>query len=241
MTDDLEERQEKLSDDVDSVLDEIDDVLEENADRANRQKGGSDPTFESKVRWPLGVGGPHREALFAVSGATADGLREQQVDARRTSSSSSRVCCGASPGAAVRQGAERPASSGRARGAQTLCGAVERSSPVGVASQCHMDGLATCCKACRRGHPGGEKVTSSATRHDRSRTGRDDRLSNGALCDLFESSCSSCGWLGETVKVQSAAYCASTAIRPSASWEMIPTLFVGLPPAWKDPRGSQHS
>ncbi|WP_406836573.1 ubiquitin-like protein Pup [Streptomyces sp. AHU1] len=42
-TDDLKERQEKLSDDVDSVLDEIDDVLEENAEdfvRSFVQKGG---------------------------------------------------------------------------------------------------------------------------------------------------------------------------------------------------------
>ena len=40
---DLKERQEKLSDDVDSVLDEIDDVLEENAEdfvRSFVQKGG---------------------------------------------------------------------------------------------------------------------------------------------------------------------------------------------------------
>ncbi len=42
-TDDLKERHEKLSDDVDSVLDEIDDVLEENAEdfvRSFVQKGG---------------------------------------------------------------------------------------------------------------------------------------------------------------------------------------------------------
>ncbi|MFI5620164.1 ubiquitin-like protein Pup [Streptomyces sp. NPDC051567] len=42
-TTDLKERQEKLSDDVDSVLDEIDDVLEENAEdfvRSFVQKGG---------------------------------------------------------------------------------------------------------------------------------------------------------------------------------------------------------
>jgi len=42
-TDDLKEREEKLSDDVDSVLDEIDDVLEENAEdfvRSFVQKGG---------------------------------------------------------------------------------------------------------------------------------------------------------------------------------------------------------
>ncbi|MET9483002.1 ubiquitin-like protein Pup [Streptomyces sp. NPDC006638] len=42
-TEDLKERQEKLSDDVDSVLDEIDDVLEENAEdfvRSFVQKGG---------------------------------------------------------------------------------------------------------------------------------------------------------------------------------------------------------
>ncbi|MFC7259535.1 MULTISPECIES: ubiquitin-like protein Pup [Streptomyces] len=42
-SDDLKERQEKLSDDVDSVLDEIDDVLEENAEdfvRSFVQKGG---------------------------------------------------------------------------------------------------------------------------------------------------------------------------------------------------------
>ncbi|MET7985110.1 MULTISPECIES: ubiquitin-like protein Pup [unclassified Streptomyces] len=42
-TDELKERQEKLSDDVDSVLDEIDDVLEENAEdfvRSFVQKGG---------------------------------------------------------------------------------------------------------------------------------------------------------------------------------------------------------
>ncbi|MFI0721985.1 ubiquitin-like protein Pup [Streptomyces sp. NPDC021224] len=41
--DDLKERQEKLSSDVDSVLDEIDDVLEENAEdfvRSFVQKGG---------------------------------------------------------------------------------------------------------------------------------------------------------------------------------------------------------
>ncbi|MGW5355090.1 ubiquitin-like protein Pup [Streptomyces sp. NPDC004031] len=41
--DDLKERQEKLSNDVDSVLDEIDDVLEENAEdfvRSFVQKGG---------------------------------------------------------------------------------------------------------------------------------------------------------------------------------------------------------
>lgn len=40
---DLKERHEKLSDDVDSVLDEIDDVLEENAEdfvRSFVQKGG---------------------------------------------------------------------------------------------------------------------------------------------------------------------------------------------------------
>ncbi|GAA3071193.1 ubiquitin-like protein Pup [Streptomyces olivoverticillatus] len=43
VSDDLKERQEKLSDDVDSVLDEIDDVLEENAEdfvRSFVQKGG---------------------------------------------------------------------------------------------------------------------------------------------------------------------------------------------------------
>ncbi|WP_329180520.1 MULTISPECIES: ubiquitin-like protein Pup [unclassified Streptomyces] len=42
-SDDLKERHEKLSDDVDSVLDEIDDVLEENAEdfvRSFVQKGG---------------------------------------------------------------------------------------------------------------------------------------------------------------------------------------------------------
>jgi prokaryotic ubiquitin-like protein Pup len=42
-SDDLKERQEALSDDVDSVLDEIDDVLEENAEdfvRSFVQKGG---------------------------------------------------------------------------------------------------------------------------------------------------------------------------------------------------------
>ncbi|GHH75404.1 prokaryotic ubiquitin-like protein Pup [Streptomyces sulfonofaciens] len=42
-SDDLKERQEKLSDDVDSVLDEIDDVLEDNAEdfvRSFVQKGG---------------------------------------------------------------------------------------------------------------------------------------------------------------------------------------------------------
>jgi ubiquitin-like protein Pup len=42
-SEDLKERQEKLSDDVDSVLDEIDDVLEENAEdfvRSFVQKGG---------------------------------------------------------------------------------------------------------------------------------------------------------------------------------------------------------
>ncbi|WP_031515113.1 ubiquitin-like protein Pup [Streptomyces sp. NRRL F-5123] len=41
--DDLKERHEKLSNDVDSVLDEIDDVLEENAEdfvRSFVQKGG---------------------------------------------------------------------------------------------------------------------------------------------------------------------------------------------------------
>jgi prokaryotic ubiquitin-like protein Pup len=42
-SEDLKERHEKLSDDVDSVLDEIDDVLEENAEdfvRSFVQKGG---------------------------------------------------------------------------------------------------------------------------------------------------------------------------------------------------------
>jgi prokaryotic ubiquitin-like protein Pup len=42
-TSDLKERQEKLNEDVDSILDEIDDVLEENAEdfvRAYVQKGG---------------------------------------------------------------------------------------------------------------------------------------------------------------------------------------------------------
>ncbi|GAA3049147.1 ubiquitin-like protein Pup [Kitasatospora albolonga] len=42
-SDDLKERQEKLSDDVDAVLDEIDDVLESNAEDFVRQfvqKGG---------------------------------------------------------------------------------------------------------------------------------------------------------------------------------------------------------
>lgn len=42
-SDDLKERHEALSDDVDSVLDEIDDVLEENAEdfvRSFVQKGG---------------------------------------------------------------------------------------------------------------------------------------------------------------------------------------------------------
>jgi ubiquitin-like protein Pup len=41
--DELKERQEKLSDDVDSILDDIDDVLEENAEdfvRSFVQKGG---------------------------------------------------------------------------------------------------------------------------------------------------------------------------------------------------------
>ncbi|MGI5289637.1 ubiquitin-like protein Pup [Nonomuraea polychroma] len=40
---DVQERQEKLSDDVDSILDEIDEVLEENAEefvRSYVQKGG---------------------------------------------------------------------------------------------------------------------------------------------------------------------------------------------------------
>ncbi|MGH8888128.1 MAG: ubiquitin-like protein Pup [Acidothermaceae bacterium] len=40
---DLKERQEKLNEDVDSILDEIDDVLEENAEefvRSYIQKGG---------------------------------------------------------------------------------------------------------------------------------------------------------------------------------------------------------
>ena len=43
VSEDLKERHEKLSDDVDSVLDEIDDVLEENAEdfvRSFVQKGG---------------------------------------------------------------------------------------------------------------------------------------------------------------------------------------------------------
>jgi prokaryotic ubiquitin-like protein Pup len=42
-TEDVKERQEKLSDDVDSILDEIDEVLEENAEefvRSYVQKGG---------------------------------------------------------------------------------------------------------------------------------------------------------------------------------------------------------
>jgi prokaryotic ubiquitin-like protein Pup len=42
-TGDLKERQEKLGDDVDSILDEIDEVLEENAEEFVRsfvQKGG---------------------------------------------------------------------------------------------------------------------------------------------------------------------------------------------------------
>ncbi len=42
-SEDLKERHEKLSDDVDSVLDEIDDVLEENAEEFVKQyvqKGG---------------------------------------------------------------------------------------------------------------------------------------------------------------------------------------------------------
>lgn len=42
-TSDLQERQEKLTDDVDAVLDEIDEVLEENAEdfvRSFVQKGG---------------------------------------------------------------------------------------------------------------------------------------------------------------------------------------------------------
>jgi prokaryotic ubiquitin-like protein Pup len=41
--DDVQERQEKLSDDVDAILDEIDEVLEENAEefvRSYVQKGG---------------------------------------------------------------------------------------------------------------------------------------------------------------------------------------------------------
>ena len=42
-TEEVRERQEKLSDDVDSILDEIDEVLEENAEefvRSYVQKGG---------------------------------------------------------------------------------------------------------------------------------------------------------------------------------------------------------
>ncbi|HEX4833862.1 MAG TPA: ubiquitin-like protein Pup [Trebonia sp.] len=42
-TDEVKERHEKLSDDVDSILDEIDEVLEENAEefvRSYVQKGG---------------------------------------------------------------------------------------------------------------------------------------------------------------------------------------------------------
>jgi prokaryotic ubiquitin-like protein Pup len=42
-TDEVKERQEKLTDDVDSILDEIDEVLEENAEefvRSYVQKGG---------------------------------------------------------------------------------------------------------------------------------------------------------------------------------------------------------
>lgn len=42
-TPDVQERQEKLSDDVDAILDEIDEVLEENAEefvRSYVQKGG---------------------------------------------------------------------------------------------------------------------------------------------------------------------------------------------------------
>jgi ubiquitin-like protein Pup len=42
-TEDVQERHEKLSDDVDAILDEIDEVLEENAEdfvRAYVQKGG---------------------------------------------------------------------------------------------------------------------------------------------------------------------------------------------------------
>jgi prokaryotic ubiquitin-like protein Pup len=42
-TDEVRERQEKLSDDVDAILDEIDEVLEENAEefvRSYVQKGG---------------------------------------------------------------------------------------------------------------------------------------------------------------------------------------------------------
>jgi ubiquitin-like protein Pup len=42
-SDDVQERQEKLSDDVDAILDEIDEVLEENAEefvRSYVQKGG---------------------------------------------------------------------------------------------------------------------------------------------------------------------------------------------------------
>jgi len=43
VTEDVKERHEKLSDDVDSILDEIDEVLEENAEefvRSYVQKGG---------------------------------------------------------------------------------------------------------------------------------------------------------------------------------------------------------
>ena len=44
-SEDVQERQEKLTDDVDAILDEIDEVLEENAEefvRSYVQKGGSD-------------------------------------------------------------------------------------------------------------------------------------------------------------------------------------------------------
>src|ERR1044072_7792716 len=55
---DLKERQEKLSDDVDSVLDEIDDVLEENAEdfvRSFVQKGGGG--FYLRIEGGVGGGG----------------------------------------------------------------------------------------------------------------------------------------------------------------------------------------
>ena len=62
-TEEVRERQEKLSDDVDAILDEIDEVLEENAEefvRSYVQKGGQKPrrsrrapVRRRRTRWRL--------------------------------------------------------------------------------------------------------------------------------------------------------------------------------------------
>ena len=114
---DLKERQEKLSDDVDSVLDEIDDVLEENAEdfvRSFVQKGGNEqagPTLSEIRRVGAACG---RQPAGPAPGALPEPRR--------------RMCGGRPPASPACHGRDCSGPGGRVTGAvvRGTCGTARR-------------------------------------------------------------------------------------------------------------------